>query len=172
MTNPVKHSPCFFLESKNRLTPLSINLPLPAVPYSVLGSNLARNNTYIQNDIWPVAPLADPSFITFTRNLPRNMKENKRILRPYQEEKDYPKSIHSPGRNENFAPFFVNTLKSKLPSFFNKLFKNSHLQRMKLINENELLEEYNDWRKDKKEINPLFFYSATVIEVLLQSLEK
>ncbi len=163
--------PSFFsqkFKEKIDLTPKKF--PAPAVPYSVLGANTARNNIYINYDIWPVAPLADPYFSSLCRALPKKEREGKKILRRYQKKKDYPQDVYSPQKNENFASFFEETLKKKVRSFLVKLFQDSCLDKMGLVEKQTLLKEYEYYATNTKKVNPLYFYSIAAIEIMLQSL--
>lgn len=145
------------------------HFPTPAVPYSVLRANMSRNNTYVSHGIWPVAPLADPKFAMFCRGLPKVLRKNKKILRQYQKNQDWPKNIYDPEINENFANFFKSNINNKIKKTLIKLFENSYLAKLGLINNKKLIKSYLSYAPSKKNINPLHFYSIAVIEILLQS---
>jgi len=145
-------------------------IPIPMVPYSVLGSNLARNNIYIRHDIWPTSPLADPKFIKFCRSLPRNKKEKKKILRDYLKEQGYPETIYNPKRNENFASFFENTIcRKEIKDLFTRLISNFQLSKLGIIDKKEFMKVYSEYCQKKSKISPLYFYTVATTEILLQS---
>jgi asparagine synthetase B (glutamine-hydrolysing) len=147
-------------------------LPLPLVPYSVLSSNLARNNIYIRQNIWPFAPLAHPNFIDFCRSLPISERKNKKILRDYLQQQGYPLSLTCPVDNENFASFFENTMRrSEVKDFFWRLLANSQLEKLGLIKREEVMSCYLKYQKKKNKINPLYFYTIITAEILLQSFD-
>ncbi len=145
-------------------------MPIPMVPYSVLDSNLARNNIYIRHNIWPVAPLAHPRFIKFCRRLSKNKKEKKKILRDYLEKLGYSEEIYNPKSNENFASFFENTIcRKEIKDLFIRLISNSQLSKLGIIDKKEFIKIYSEYRRNKGKINPLYFYTIVTTEILLQS---
>lgn len=148
----------------------SESLPLPLVPYSVLASNLARNNIYLRHNIWPFAPLAHPDFINFCRALPAWQRKNKKMLRDYLQKQGYPSTLTHSARNENFASFFEETMRrSEIKEFFWRLLDNSQLKKLNLIKKEELMESYLKYQNKESEINPLYFYTIISAEILLQS---
>ena len=147
------------------------DLPNPLVPYSVLAANVARNNIYLARGIWPVAPLADPYFSSFCRRLPWLWRQDKKILRIYQERNQYPPSIYKLGSNETFAVFFENTMRSRVNILLDNLFLDSFLDKLGLIKKNILLKDYRHYVKTGQGTNPLYFYSIGVIEILLHYLQ-
>lgn len=148
----------------------NIVCPIPMVPYSVLGSNLARNNIYIRHNIWPVLPLSNHRFIKFCRRLPEKSKKNKKILRDYLKEQNYPEEIYSPEYNENFANFFENTMRrDEINKLLMRLISISQLAKLGIINQKKLIESYLKYRQEKSEISPLYFYTIITTEILLQS---
>ncbi len=152
------------------LSPDEDVIPIPIVPYSVLGSNLARNNIYIRHNIWPLAPLAHPKFIRFCRHLPRNKKEKKKILRDYLKKLGYSEEIYNPQRNENFASFFENTIcRKEIKNLFIKLISNSQLSKLGIIDKKEFMKVYSEYRRNKGKISPGYFYTIATTEILLQS---
>jgi len=145
-------------------------VPIPVVPHSVLSSNSSRNNIYIRHNIWPVAPLAHPRFIKFCRSLSKNKKEKKKILRDYLKKLGYSEEIYNPQRNENFASFFDNTIcRKEIKDLFTKLISNSQLSKLGIIDKKEFMKVYSEYRRNKNEISPLYFYTIMTTEILLQS---
>jgi len=149
-----------------------VDFPTPAVPYSVLAANVARNNIYIAYDIWPVAPLAAPRFAMFCRSLPEKLRKDKKILREYQKKRGYPKTIYAPKINENFVSFFESTLRDKTRGLLIELFGRSVLARLGLVKKKQLIRSYLGYTRGKNDINPLYFYAIAVIEILLQSFDE
>lgn len=147
-------------------------LPLPAVPYSVLSSNISRNNIFIENDIWPIAPLSDPFLVRFCRSLPSNLRKNKFILKIYQQSMNYPLSFYD--SKENFSEFFDKSLQKPLKKFIINLYKKSVLSKHGFVNKNELIKQYQSFTKEKfkNQHQTLYFYSIAVAEIILQSILK
>ncbi|MCF7906853.1 hypothetical protein K9K85_01055 [Patescibacteria group bacterium] len=148
------------------------SLPLPLVPYSVLASNLARNNIYLRQNIWPLAPLAHPDFISFCRSLPAFQRKNKKMLRDYLQKQGHSSALTHPACNENFASFFEETIRrSEIKEFFWHLLDNSQLEKLNLIKKEELMESYLKYQNKESKINPLYFYTIITAEILLQSFD-
>jgi asparagine synthetase B (glutamine-hydrolysing) len=155
--------------------PHNINYPTPLIPYSVLGANLSRNNIFIENGIWPLSPLADPELVKFCRGLPKNWRENKKILKEHQRIMGYPKEIYDAKVNENFSNFFHSGLQTThFQKLFQRLLKNSVLTQLNLIDKSRLKSEYSLYLRKKSEINenPLYFYTIAVVEIFFQSLRQ
>ncbi len=144
-------------------------IPVSLVPYSVLDANSSRNNLYIEQDIWPISPLADPELVEFCRNLPEKWRRDKKIMREYQKINGYPELIWRPSFNENFANFFDESLRKNLKNFLIKIYRNSVLSELGLIKKDVLITDYLKFIKRGNYDNPLYFYSIAVVEIIFQS---
>lgn len=165
----------FFEQKFLENLPFKTSFPTPLIPYSVHEANLARNNIFIENDIWPLSPLASAELTYFCRSLPQKLRNEKRILKNYQQSKGFPKEIFSSKINEDFSLFFKKSIKKP---YFKKLFKNllskSALADLGLINKQKLNQVYLNYYQSESNqvINPIHFYTITVAEILLQDLRQ
>ena len=116
------------------------SIPVPAIAHSVLITHLSFNNTFIDRNIWPVAPLADPALFLFTQHIPAWYRYNKNLLRIYQYARGYPESIVHPTTVEDFSEF-IHLCKPILMRLFTTQFANAHLEACGLINKVRL-EDY------------------------------
>jgi asparagine synthetase B (glutamine-hydrolysing) len=146
------------------------NIPIPPVPYSVLGAHVSRNNIFIEHGIWPIAPLGDSELARFCRSLPNQMCRNKYILREYQKKNTFPKGLYESFTNEYFGNFFDESLKGPLYDFIISLYKKSVLDNLGLIDKKILIKDYQKFVRTNKHENPLLFYEVAVMEIVLQSL--
>lgn len=146
------------------------NLPLPVLPYSVHGANWATNNIFIKNRIWPIAPLADPSLVNFCRNLPKEMRIKKQILRDYQIANNYPEIIRT-GVNENFQEVFRDSFYNKNRKFVTKIIRNLKLNELGYINKERLLSSYESFFTKQDEVKPVVIYGIVVIDMLIAGLQ-
>ena len=74
---------------------------------------VSENNAYIDYDIWPVTPFADPGLYEFCQGLPAHFRANKNILRAFYQAHGFPAEIYNPVHNEHYAHFFNDSLKSQ-----------------------------------------------------------
>lgn len=152
--------------------PIDQEFPVPLVPYSVLAAHTARNNIFIENGIWPVAPLGDPWLARLGRSLSKKWRQDKRILRKFHREQGHPRQIINQEYNENFGSFFETSIKKPyFQKFMTELLQNSALQGLNFINTPILLAHYNHYRKNNDiHYPPIYFYAIVAIEINLQSM--
>ncbi len=143
-------------------------LPHPLVGYSSLESNLARNNIYLAKRIFPYNFWQEPELFRTGRSFVPEWRENKRLLREYYVHKRWPREISHPQVNENFASFFEESLKNKGGEFIISKIKRSWLAQLGWVDKKELLESFENWRKDKEKINPFWFYKIAVLEEFIE----
>lgn len=113
------------------------SMPVPAIAYSVMLTHLGFNNTFVDRNIWPVAPLADPALFLFTQKMPAWYRYNKNLLRMYQFARAYPESITHPKTIEDFSEF-IHECKPILEQLCADYFANSRLIAQGLINKRRL----------------------------------
>ncbi len=101
-----------FLSEYVESTPVSLNYRLPYLPLSLISSQIARNNVYINRGIWPISPFANPYLVAFCWSLDDRFRVNKNILKSYYLAKDWPEIIYNPEINEHFGNFFNQSMTS------------------------------------------------------------
>jgi asparagine synthase (glutamine-hydrolysing) len=67
---------------------------------------VGANNAYIDHDIWPVKPLADPRLYLYCQSLPIQYRMDRNIMRAYLHARGFPEIIYQPGE-ESFDSFFA-----------------------------------------------------------------
>jgi hypothetical protein len=110
------------------------NRPVPSVAYSVILTNIGFNNTFIDRNIWPVAPLADPRLFLYAQGIASWHRYDKGLLRVYQFARQFPESIVHPETLEDFSEF-IHLCKPQLGGLLDVFFDNSVLSRQGLIDE-------------------------------------
>jgi len=136
-----------YIEEYVSSTPSLEPYPLSLLAVSVYGAQLARNNIYIEHDIWPVSPFTDTELYNYCQGLPAHFRANKNILRAFHQANDFPESIYNPQQNEHFGMFFEQAIKSeKYARAINYFVKHSALSQMGYVDTNKLLEFYNNYR--------------------------
>jgi hypothetical protein len=113
------------------------DMPVPAIAYSVMLTHLGINNTFVDRNIWPVAPLADPALFLFTQSIPAWYRYNKNLLRMYQFARAYPESIIHPKTVEDFSEF-IHECKPILKQLCATYLANSRLEAQGLISKPRL----------------------------------
>ena len=145
---------------------------VPAIAYSTLLTHLGFNNTFIDRNIWPVAPLANPTLFLFTQTIPAWHRYDKNLLRIYQFARGYPESIVHPETTEDFSEF-IHTCKPKLAQLFKDRFQTSRLVEQGLIDSDRLahyVQEVVDAPFHKEDTRILELMRLLVLETNLQQL--
>jgi hypothetical protein len=107
--------------------------PIPLVARSVAAAGLSSSNCYIDYNIWPILPLADPNLYLYCQGLPMRYRNERNILRAYLHARGYPESIYQPRYNENFHSFFMAATPAGLSAVFERYMTTSVLAEMGLI---------------------------------------
>lgn len=143
------------------LTVLDQDLPGRAVPVAsnALQGIGATHNTYLDYNIWPVAPLAGPALYLYCQSLPSVYRSRKNILRAYLQARRFPAEIYE-GPNENFAPYFDMAVTQNLGSALGSFMEKSLLAKRNLIDPAKVLDAFQSLKmhpvKPTREYNPLF----------------
>lgn len=148
------------------------SLPRP-VAEAAFFAGQSRNKLYIDQDIWPISPLADPALRAYCQALDLAYRSNKNVLRAYHEAAGFPASIYNPIQNEHFGRFFEDAVRQNYQKLLHRLAPDSQLQKLGYLNSVDLLEAYNSARWKEIAGDELFkvFRYATA-EVILQSAAK
>lgn len=158
-----------------RLTPSKPPYPLPLLAVSLHGAQLARNNIYIEHDIWPISPLAHPTLYEFCQGLPAHFRANKNILRAFYEANRWPETIYKPVHNEHFGDFFESAVLSvNFAKFVSTYSRDSRIERMGYI-DIKTLQQYYEKRvrlSERSEDNHWLFniFTWLSLEMNLRSL--
>lgn len=143
--------------------------PVPVVPHSVLSAGHARNNIYVKEGVWPVAILGDPRLVDFCRRLPAVLRENKKLFQLYQEKHHFPNSFLTLEKKDSFHLLYELGIKEKEKRFLIKLFKNSRIEKLGLVNGKKLIQSYERYIKgDGPEEH---FYGLASLEIFLRGLK-
>jgi hypothetical protein len=106
--------------------------PLPSIAYSVMLTNLGFNNTFIDRNVWPVAPLSDPKLFFYSQSIPAWHRYDKNLLRMYQFARGFPESIVHPETLEDFSEF-IHLCKPHMLPLFEAFFATSALASRRLL---------------------------------------
>lgn len=150
--------------------------PTPLLSYSVAGYAPAMNNSFLACNIWPVQPLCDPRLYTYCQSLPHHYRYNKAILTAYGRARHIPPSILDTKNNEDFSPFFNESVARNLSQPLSRFMDASVLARSGYIDRIKALEAFETARHDlaQKGIasgdNTFYtLYQLLVTEVTLQT---
>lgn len=117
--------------------------PVPATAYSVILTNIGFNNTFIDRNVWPVAPLADPKLFLYAQTIGVWHRHDKGLLRAYQFARQFPSSITHPETLEDFSEF-LHLCKPQIGGLLDSFFDNSMLARRGLLHESSFKAYYRD----------------------------
>ncbi|HKR81680.1 MAG TPA: asparagine synthase-related protein [Candidatus Saccharimonadales bacterium] len=114
---------------------------VPLLSQSAAISGTYSNNAYIDHDIWPVRPLADPRLYLYCQSLDIQYRMNRNIMRAYLHARDFPKAIINQ-TSESFDPFFIESVSFGLTAVFTELMQHSVLAQKGLVNAAMALEQW------------------------------
>lgn len=146
--------------------------PWPTISRHVVETPLSGNNTYLEHNIWPVLPLADPVLYQYCQGLPVRYRNRKRLMRAYMQAAGFPPSVYS-GVREDFSGVFAAFARHNLGYMLEKTMQNSVLARAGLVDGHRVLDMWNtrNHATDKKEQRLMFpMYELLVLEINLQGL--
>ncbi|MDN5274375.1 MAG: asparagine synthase [Candidatus Saccharibacteria bacterium] len=129
-------------------TPHHQDRPIPTVAYSVILTNIGFNNTFIDRNVWPVAPLSDPKLFLYAQSIPAWYRHDKGLLRAYQFARQFPPSIVYPETLEDFSEF-LHFCKPQVCSLLDSFFDVSLLGQHDLIDESSFKDYYTHATRSK-----------------------
>lgn len=144
----------------------------PAIADSAYFAGVSRNNIYIQNDIWPVSPLADPFLYFYCKELPIELRANKNILRAYHSTIGSPVLIYNPKQNEHFGEYFETSISKHLGNMVESIGKTSWLEKQGILKWKDVADASGSITKTEQPDPALLFsiYRLLTAEIILQSL--
>lgn len=126
-------------------------------------SNIARNNIYIDNGIWPVSPFYNLELINYCQNLPEESKSEKNILRTYFQSKRWPEEISNPLIDENINDFFERSISSNyFEKIIYKYLNNSVVAKLGYVNIDLLLKYYLNL-KNSQTLSKQWLYNIFIL---------
>ena len=106
---------------------------LPLMSSSVVVAPLCGNNQYLDHDIWPVMPFANPALYVYCQSLPIRYRSRKNLFRAYMRALGFPSSVYASPVKEHFGYFFYHAAKPNLQKPFEDLMQRSVLAKAGLI---------------------------------------
>jgi len=146
----------------------------PLLSPSVIGSNRARNHLYVRKGIWPISPLSDPELIRFCASkLGYSLVKNKLLFRLYGQAFGFPRTLAGLNTRDTFADVFALGMKSRKRRLLTRLFRNSRLSKMGLVDKKALLRDYNAFcNSSVNNVRAIHFYNMSVLEIFLRDLDR
>lgn len=146
---------------------------IPFFTHSIMSSSRVKNPFFLERGIWPVAILADSNLVNFCRSLPDRFFTHKRIIRMYQKAVGFPESFYNVVAKDSMYPLHRKGLESN-PGFICKLFEESRLADMGLLDRDELIRAYKQYLKEIKSKGRIreYFYEVAANEIFLRSMEE
>jgi hypothetical protein len=141
---------------------------LSVLPITLHSAHALRNNTYIEQGVWPVSQFTDAELYTFCQGLPIHFRANKNILRAYYQAHQFPEVIYRPVVNEDFEEFFAEGFYNRLyDRTMETLLGHSVTARLGYIDDGILWQTYTDAVKDRNPdwLFPLYCWMCSEIEL-------
>jgi len=152
----------YYMESVQKI-PQERRNAVPIVATTSLAARLTHNNIYIEHNIWPVAPLADPRLFLYSQGLPLQYRANKNILRMYCTANQYPASLYNDTRNEHFGIFFMQSARQYYGLLLNRVLENSVLAKANFLKVDEVLEWFRRIELTPSQIDEAYYDAHRLI---------
>lgn len=147
--------------------------PLTLLSPSVAMAPACGNNQYLDYNIWPIMPLANPALYLYCQSLPIRYRSRKNLLRAYMKALGFPASIYASPVKEHFGHFFYQSVQPNLQQPFEELMHTSVLAKAGLIDAEVAQKSWASMkiRDFNSPIDHLFaLYRLMTIEITLQAL--
>ncbi|MEO0014604.1 MAG: hypothetical protein RLZZ535_2993 [Cyanobacteriota bacterium] len=120
---------------------------------------------------WPIHPFADPEVVNFCQQFPPEFRRDRFLQRKLLSSWGLPKSVWKPESAEDFSSFMSTSLRTNSIAI-QKLFEESRLHEMGIINRNILIDDYRKYLhsnhvSDMSE-NEYGFYIVAMLEIMIQ----
>lgn len=116
--------------------------PIAPVPMTVLMAQATHNPAYLAAGIWPVAPLAHPTLVRFTEQLPVEWRVGKRLLRERLRRRGLAADVIDPALPETFSALMQAGLRRYGLSLLKDMLRESLLVDLGYLDHNALARAY------------------------------
>ncbi len=125
---------------------------------------------YMRRGIWPVHPLCTPELVHFCARLPVEWRRRRRAERELLERRGCSTRITHPIERDDFSWALAATLRGPAQSLVKRLFRDSALHEMGIVDADRLTNAYDDWCDHGPRDDAVQYFAAAVTEVCLQSM--
>lgn len=121
--------------------------------------------------LWSINPFADPEVVNFCQQLPPEFRRDRFLQRKLLSSWGLPKSVWKPECTEDFSSFMSTSLRTNGVAI-QKLFEESRLHEMGILNRNILIDDYRKYLhsnhvSDMSE-NEYGFYIIAMLEIMIR----
>jgi asparagine synthase (glutamine-hydrolysing) len=145
--------------------------PVSPLFTSALDGACAVSSLFLRNGIWPISPLCTPELVRFCRSLPLPWRDNRRIQRELLLRMGCSRAVAYPPATEDFGPTLDLTVREASRPLLERLFRESHLSELGLVDAGRLLSAYREYCHGKDNSRSASFYSAGILELTLRSVK-
>jgi asparagine synthase (glutamine-hydrolysing) len=145
--------------------------PVSPLFTSALEAACAVSSLFLRTGIWPLSPLCTPELVRFCRSLPLPWRQNRRIQREVLLRMGCSRAVAYPTATEDFAPVLDLTLPEAARPLFERLFRESRLAELGLVDADRLLSAYREYCQRQDNARTVPFYAAGILELTLRSVE-
>lgn len=142
-----------------------------ATPTSTIDALMVDAPIIAKAGFWPIHPFADPEVVNFCQQLPPEFRRDRFLQRKLLSSWGLPKSVWKPECAEDFASFMSTSLRTNSIAI-QKLFEESRLHEMGILNRNILIDDYQKYLhgnhvSDLSE-NEYGFYIVAILEIMIR----
>jgi asparagine synthase (glutamine-hydrolysing) len=141
--------------------------PVAPLFTSALEASAAVSTRFLRPGVWPVSPLCTPELVAFCGRLPREWGEGRGVQREALGRMECSAATTHPASTEDFGQVFDPGIKGDARALFTKLFEDSRLSELGLIDADRLRTDYARFCETGGDGTA--FYAAAVLELGLQA---
>ncbi|MFL6305271.1 MAG: hypothetical protein ACJ72H_17200, partial [Candidatus Sulfotelmatobacter sp.] len=145
--------------------------PATLAASSGISASACSSAMAMRHGLWTVSPLCTPELVGFCARLPLEWREDRAIERKLLEKRGCSPNVFRPPAPDDFSPACRLGMRSAGRSAILRLFGDSRLAAMGLIDPNRLLSDYRCWCEGNSSEGDLPFYATAVLEQTLRTIE-
>jgi asparagine synthase (glutamine-hydrolysing) len=147
------------------------NLPRAFVQRSVLDSASGMASQCLRHGLWPAHPLIAPELAHYCHSLPREYRENRKLMRDSLTRRGVSRMISHPTSTESFE-YTCQRAMRQCPEF-DKLIHSNRMADLGFINQKRFEIAFDEWKASNLPSSKgLQFVSKSILEATLMSIER
>jgi asparagine synthase (glutamine-hydrolysing) len=161
-----------FLTSDARATLSQAPDRAPAGPSSdsALEASALGSAMYLRRGIWPIHPLCTPELVNFCGRLPAPWRTRRAIQRRLLGRLGASTRVTAPRKRDDFSPALVTSLRTLARPGIRRLFGESRLAALGIVDAARLQRTYDLWCQDGSDEGAVPLYATAVTELALARL--
>lgn len=170
-----EHMPSFLTESARQIVRETRNRLDRAAHSLICSSSLSAaacsSAMGMRHGLWSVSPLCTPELVGFCARLPLEWRQERAIERKLLSKFGCSRNVAYPPAPDDFSPACRLGVRTAARPTFERLFQESRLADLGLVDRDRLLTSYRTWCAGNDIDGDLPFYSVAILEQTLRALE-